>query len=191
MTGDGITPQPTMRTAALSTATLWKPAYIGLGSNLDEPRQQIAMAFEQLAKLADCRLFARSRLYASKPLGPQDQPDFINAAAGMLTVLDVHALLAGLQDIERSMGKQSPQQRWGARRIDLDLLVFGNEVHDEPSLRVPHPGVSTRNFVLYPLLDIAPELSIPGQGRVAKLAARVGSDGIAPLDSLTGSLLPR
>jgi len=162
---------------------IWAPVYVALGSNLDEPRRQIAAAFDALAKLADCRLCVRSRLYATKPLGPQDQPEFVNAAAGMLTRLDAHAFLGRLQDIERVMGKQTPQQRWGARRIDLDLLVFGTQTYDEPGLRVPHPGVSTRNFVLYPLLDIAPELSIPGHGRVSDLASRAGPGGIMPLPS--------
>ncbi|MET0498170.1 MAG: 2-amino-4-hydroxy-6-hydroxymethyldihydropteridine diphosphokinase [Steroidobacteraceae bacterium] len=160
---------------------LWTPVYVALGSNLDEPREQIAHAFDELAKLADCRLIARSRLYATRPLGPQDQPDFVNAVAGMLTQLEPSALLERLQSIEKAMGKQSPNERWGARRIDLDLIVFGNQTIQEPALQVPHPGVPTRNFVLYPLLDIAPELSIPGHGRVADLALRVGSDGIAPL----------
>jgi 2-amino-4-hydroxy-6-hydroxymethyldihydropteridine diphosphokinase len=177
MTGDGNTPP------ANTTAAVWTPAYVALGSNLDDPQRQIALAFEALAQLADCRLCARSRLYATKPLGPQDQPDFINAVAGMLTRLDADAFLERLQGIEQAMGKQSPEQRWGARRIDLDLLVFGNSSVDEPSLRLPHPGVSTRNFVLYPLLDIAPELSIPGHGRVAELAMRAGTDGIVLLVS--------
>ena len=160
---------------------LWTPVYVALGSNLDEPRAQIERAFDELAKLADCRLIARSRLYATRPLGPRDQPDFINAAAGLLTHLDAHTFLQRLQSIEQAMGKQSPNERWGARRIDLDLVVFGSQTIDEPALQVPHPGVPTRNFVLYPLLDIAPELSIPGHGRVADLALRAGPDGIAPL----------
>ena len=160
---------------------LWTPAYVALGSNLDEPRLQIERAFVELSRLVDCRLIVRSRLYATRPLGPQGQPDFINAAAGLLTQLDARAFLEGLHGIERSLGKQAPEERWGARRIDLDLLVFGGQTIDEPTLRVPHPGVPTRNFVLYPLLDIAPELSIPGHGRVADLARRAGSAGIAPL----------
>ena len=160
---------------------LWTPVYVALGSNLDEPRAQIERAFGELAKLGDCRLIARSRLYVTRPLGPQDQPDFINAVAGLLTKLEASALLERLQAIERAMGKQAPGERWGARRIDLDLIMFGNQTIQEPALQVPHPGVPSRNFVLYPLLDIAPELSIPGHGRVADLALRVGPDGIAPL----------
>jgi 2-amino-4-hydroxy-6-hydroxymethyldihydropteridine diphosphokinase len=172
MTGEGTAPRT-------ERAEIWTPAYVALGSNLDDPHRQIALALDALAQLADCRLCVRSRLYATKPLGPQDQPDFVNAAAGMLTRLDARVFLERLQGIEQALGKQAPTQRWGARRIDLDLLVFGTQTIDEPTLRVPHPGVSSRAFVLYPLLDIAPELSIPGQGRVAELAARVAADGIA------------
>lgn len=160
---------------------LWTPAYVALGSNLDDPRLQIGRAFAALAELVDSRLIARSRLYMSRPLGPQDQPDFLNGVAGMVTQLDARAFLEQLQAIEQALGKQVPQQRWGARRIDLDLLVFGGQTIDSPLLKVPHPGVPTRNFVLYPLLDIAPELSIPGHGRVRDLVLRTGSDGLTPL----------
>jgi 2-amino-4-hydroxy-6-hydroxymethyldihydropteridine diphosphokinase len=160
---------------------LWTPAYVALGSNLDAPRTQIELAFAALTRLPDSRVMARSRLYETRPLGPQNQPNFINAAAGLLTQLTARALLEGLQEIERIIGKESPPQRWGARRIDLDLVVFGDQRIAEADLHIPHPGVPTRNFVLYPLLDIAPELSIPGHGRVRDLALRAGADGIVPL----------
>jgi 2-amino-4-hydroxy-6-hydroxymethyldihydropteridine diphosphokinase len=162
-------------------AAWWTPAYVALGSNLDDPRSKIACALDALNGLADCRLIARSRLFSTRPLGPQDQPDFINAAAGMLTTLSARDLLLALQAVEHSMGKQPPLQRWGARRIDLDLIAYGESRSEAPDLTLPHPGVSSRNFVLYPLLDIAPELLIPGQGRVRELAQRVASDGILPL----------
>jgi 2-amino-4-hydroxy-6-hydroxymethyldihydropteridine diphosphokinase len=162
-------------------SALWTPAYVALGSNLDEPRRQIQLAFDALTVIPASRLIARSRLFRTQPLGPQDQPEFINAAAGMLTQLSAQDFLQRLQQIEREMGKQPPMQRWGARRIDLDLIVFGELRSDAPELQVPHPGVSSRNFVLYPLLDIAPELTIPGHGRVQDLAQRVGGDGIVPL----------
>jgi 2-amino-4-hydroxy-6-hydroxymethyldihydropteridine diphosphokinase len=162
-------------------AVQWTPAYIAIGSNLDDPQMQVMRALDALSALPGSMLIARSRLFRTQPLGPQDQPDFINAAAGMLTTLPARAFLAELQQIEAQMGKQAPAQRWGARRIDLDLIVFGEQRCDEPDLKVPHPGVSSRNFVLYPLLDIAPQLSIPGLGRVHELAQRVSHDGIAPL----------
>ena len=157
------------------------PAYIAIGSNLDTPAQQVSTAFERLARIQGCRLICRSRLYRSVPLGPQDQPEFVNAAAGILCQITARELLTALQAIERSMGRAEPTVRWGPRRIDLDLLVYGSERIDEPGLTVPHPGVPARNFVLYPLLDIAPDLLVPGHGRVRDLAGRVGAAGLAPL----------
>ena len=157
------------------------PAYVAIGSNLDEPVQQVLAAFEQLAGIPGCRLVSRSRLYRTVPLGPQDQPEFVNAAAGMLCTLAPRELLAALKDIEQRMGRDVPVVRWGPRRIDLDLSVFGDLRIDEPGLTVPHPGVPVRNFVLYPLRDIAPDLLVPGHGRVRDLAERVGPAGLAPL----------
>ncbi len=162
-------------------SVLWTPAYVALGSNLDEPQRQIRQAFDALSAIPESTSIARSRLFRTRPLGPQDQPEFINAAAGMLTRLTARVFLEHLQRIERDMGRQAPTQRWGARRIDLDLIAFGTLRNDEADLQIPHPGVSSRNFVLYPLLDIAPELTIPGRGRVRDLAQLVGSDGIVPL----------
>lgn len=160
---------------------LWTPAYVGLGSNLDTPHHQIDRAFLALADLEGVRLIVRSRLYSTRPLGPQDQPDFVNAVAGLLTTLSPHELLVRLQQTEGELGKATPDQHWGARRIDLDLLVFGAQQVALPDLQIPHPGVSSRNFVLYPLFDIAPELLIPGHGRVRDLAQLVSADGIVPL----------
>ena len=157
------------------------PAYVALGSNLDDPPRQIAAAFERLATLEGCRLVARSRLYRTAPLGPQDQPEFVNAAAGLLTVLTARELLRALKRIEAEIGRAQPVVRWGPRRIDLDLLMLDDVRIAEPDLTVPHPGLPQRNFVLYPLQDIAPELLVPGEGRVSVLAARAGSAGLALL----------
>lgn len=159
----------------------WAPAYVAIGSNLDEPATQVRLAFDLLAKLDRSRLVSRSRLYRSAPLGPQDQPDFVNAAAGLLTQLSPRELLTQLKQLEASMGRSAPAMRWGPRRIDFDLLVYAAQRVDEPDLKVPHPGVPVRNFVLYPLLDIAPELVVPGHGRVKDLAARVGEAGLTPV----------
>lgn len=163
------------------TRTTWIPAYIAIGSNLDDPPAQVRAAFAKLAALAGCRLVARSRLYGSRPLGPQDQPDFVNAVAGMLTTLSPRELLAALKRIEVESGRTQPVQRWGPRRIDLDLVMMGALTVTEQDLAIPHPGLTQRNFVLYPLRDIAPELLVPGHGRVSDLAARVGPGGLAPL----------
>ncbi len=158
------------------------PAYVALGSNLDDPPRQIAAAFDRLATLDGCRLVARSRLYRSAPLGPQDQPEFVNAVAGMLTVLAARDLLRALKSIEAELGRAQPVVRWGPRRIDLDLLLLDDVRITTPDLAIPHPGLTRRNFVLYPLQDIAPELLVPGAGRVSVLAARAGSAGLALLE---------
>ena len=165
----------------MTASAAWTPAYVALGSNLDDPSAQIEGAFVALRSLPESRLIARSRLYASAPLGPQLQPEFVNAAAGLLTRLTPHAMLRALKQIEADMGREQPIVRWGPRRIDLDLLVHGETILTEESLILPHPGVPSRNFVLYPLRDIAPTLLVPGCGRVSVLAMRAGSDGLAPL----------
>ena len=160
---------------------LWRPAYVAIGSNLDDPRGRVLEAYERLAELAETRLVLRSRLYESRPVGPQDQPRFVNAAAGLLTQLPARPLLDILLGIEAAMGRVR-QQRWGPRVIDLDLIHLWGETVEEPGLTVPHPAVSTRNFVLYPLADIAPALVIPGHGRVQDLLLRAGDDNLKVLD---------
>ena len=159
----------------------WRPAYVAIGSNLNQPRQRVAEAFERLATLRESRLELRSRIYLTRPMGPQDQPDFVNAVAGLLTQLPARGLLEALLDIERAMGRNR-QERWGPRIVDLDLIWMTGAVIDEPGLTLPHPGVSERNFVLYPLNDIGPTLAIPGHGRVMDLASRVSSDGTTVLE---------
>ncbi|HET8690505.1 MAG TPA: 2-amino-4-hydroxy-6-hydroxymethyldihydropteridine diphosphokinase [Steroidobacteraceae bacterium] len=159
----------------------WRPAYVGLGSNLAGPRQQVERAFEALAGIPDTLLVARSGLWSTAPLGPQDQPRFVNAAAGLLTRLGPRELLAELKSAERRMGRQQPVVRWGPRIIDLDLLVYGDERIEEAGLTLPHPGLPERNFVLYPLSEFAAELWVPGLDRVGRLRGRVSAEGIEPL----------
>jgi 2-amino-4-hydroxy-6-hydroxymethyldihydropteridine diphosphokinase len=160
---------------------LWRPAYVGIGSNLNHPQARVHEAFGRLEALNPAGWLLRSRSYRTRPMGPQDQPDYVNAAAGLLTQLTARELLAALLEIEKSMGRNR-QERWGPRVIDLDLIWMSGEIIDEPGLTVPHPGVSTRNFVLYPLADIAPSLSIPGHGKVSDLLKRAGDDGISVLE---------
>ena len=162
-------------------SALWRPAYVAIGSNLNGPRARVLEAFERLAALRATRVVLRSRLYTTRPMGPQDQPDFVNAAAGLLTQLTERELLQGLLHTEQAMGRNR-QERWGPRVIDLDLVWMLGESIDEPGLTVPHPGVSSRNFVLYPLADIAPTLIIPGHGIVSELLRKAGADGISTLD---------
>jgi 2-amino-4-hydroxy-6-hydroxymethyldihydropteridine diphosphokinase len=160
---------------------IWRPAYVAIGSNLNHPRERVLEAFERMGELSAARSVLRSRLYLTRPLGPQDQPHFVNAAAGLLTQLTPRELLSALLGIERSMGRDRGE-RWGPRVIDLDLVWMLDAVVDEPGLKVPHPGVSTRNFVLYPLADIAPTIIIPGMGSVLDLKSAAGSDGISELE---------
>jgi 2-amino-4-hydroxy-6-hydroxymethyldihydropteridine diphosphokinase len=160
---------------------LWRPAYVAIGSNLNHPQARVLEAFERLAALRSAPLVLRSRLYQTRPMGPRDQPNFVNAAAGLLTQSGARALLDELLGIEQAMGRNR-EERWGPRVIDLDLVWMLGETIDEPGLTVPHPGVSMRNFVLYPLADIAPTLDIPGHGRVLDLKRRSGAVGISVLE---------
>ncbi|MGA8708619.1 MAG: 2-amino-4-hydroxy-6-hydroxymethyldihydropteridine diphosphokinase [Steroidobacteraceae bacterium] len=161
----------------------WYPAYVGLGSNLDDPAAQVQRALAALAGLPESRLWRRSSLYGSKPMGPAAQPDFVNAVAALLTQLPVAEFFAQLRQLEESLGRSPPRERWGPRRIDLDLLLFAQLRLDGERLRLPHPGIVERNFVLYPLAEVAPELPVPGRGLVAELASRVPSAGIWRLDT--------
>jgi len=138
-------------------------AYIGLGSNLADPRSQLLTAFDELARLPRSRLQATSSLYRSAPLGPPDQPDYLNAVAALETKLAPLALLAELQAIEAAH-QRVRGERWGPRTLDLDLLLYADQRIDLPGLTVPHPGLPERSFVLYPLAEIAPALAIPGHG---------------------------
>lgn len=158
---------------------VWTPAYVAVGSNLDTPRAQVERAFERLGKLPATLLVSRSRLYRSQPMGPQHQPEFVNAVTGLLTQLDPPQLLQELQRTERAMGRTPPPYRWGPRVIDLDLLLHGRARYESDELRLPHPGIRERNFVLHPWRDIAPDLDIPGVGRVRELAGRVSDAGLS------------
>lgn len=147
----------------------WIPAYIGLGSNLQNPIEQVARGFEALAGVPASRLVARSSLYRSAPLGPQNQPEFINAAAALLTQLAPEQLLQELKRLERELGRAQPIERWGPRSIDFDLLVYGDLQLASSQLTIPHSGIPERAFVVYPLREIAPDLDIPGLGKLERV----------------------
>jgi 2-amino-4-hydroxy-6-hydroxymethyldihydropteridine diphosphokinase len=157
--------------------TAWVPAYIGIGSNMDDPRSRVHRAFEALAALPDSLLIARSCLYRTTPLGLIVQDDFVNAVAGLLTQLLPERLLAELRAVEAGQGRKRGE-RWGPRTLDLDLLVFGDRKIATDTLEVPHPGIAERGFVLAPLADIAPSLFVPGVGRVSELLQRLPDAGI-------------
>jgi len=155
----------------------WSPAYVGLGSNVADPQAQVRRALAALGGLPSTRLVAASPLYRTRPFGPVVQDDFINAVAGLLTQLPAPQLLVALQALEAAQGRVRGE-RWGPRTLDLDLLVYGSQRIDLPGLAVPHPGIAERGFVLRPLADIAPGLDVPGVGNVARLLARLPSDGV-------------
>ncbi|MHB8424479.1 MAG: 2-amino-4-hydroxy-6-hydroxymethyldihydropteridine diphosphokinase [Gammaproteobacteria bacterium] len=154
-------------------------AYIGLGSNLERPAAQVQRAFTELSALPETRLVARSRLYRSRPLGPPNQPDYINAVAALQTRLQPLSLLRALRAIECQHGRQRETDlHWGPRTLDLDMLVYGDATLHTPELILPHPGVHERSFVLYPLTEVAPALVIPGHGPVLLLRDRCRSPAI-------------
>jgi 2-amino-4-hydroxy-6-hydroxymethyldihydropteridine diphosphokinase len=159
----------------------WLPAYVGVGSNLADPEAQVRRALPALAELPDTKWIVSSPLYRTAPLGAVVQPAFVNAVAGLLTQLSPEHLLTQLRELERELGREPPRERWGPRLIDLDLLVVGRETRATAALTLPHPGIAERDFVLYPLADIAPDLDVPGLGSVAALRARVPNRGVARL----------
>lgn len=135
--------------------------YIGLGSNLATPIEQLRSALAALAALPQTDLIAQSSFYSSDPLGPADQPRYVNAVAELDTELSPLALLDALQTIELEQGRTRKAERWGPRTLDLDILLFGERLLDEPRLTVPHYHMHARAFVLYPLAEIAPDLKLP------------------------------
>lgn len=155
--------------------------YIGLGSNLAEPVRQIKSARAALSSLPQTRELAFSGVYRNPPMGPPHQPDYYNAVMAVETRLGPETLLAELQRIETSQGRLRSTERWGARTLDLDLLVYGNQRIATPTLTVPHPGVADRPFVVYPLLEIAPDLDIPGLGPIRELAGRISPASLTRL----------
>jgi 2-amino-4-hydroxy-6-hydroxymethyldihydropteridine diphosphokinase len=145
-------------------------AYVGLGANIGEPRRQLQAAIEELKQLPDSAVLLASGLYRSAPLGHVDQPDFLNAVVQIDTRLRPEALLERLQEIEGRHGRQRPFA--GApRTLDLDLLLYGDQTIDTPRLKVPHPRMHQRAFVLKPLAEIAPQVTIPGRGAARGLLA--------------------
>ncbi len=155
-------------------------AFIGLGSNLDDPHEQIGRAFAELAQIPNTLLRARSSLYQSTAVGPGDQPDYINAVAEVSTELSPLALLDALQTIERAHHRER-KVHWGPRTLDLDILLLDNLQIDSERLKVPHPYLEERNFVLHPLWEIAPTLILPNGRRLDDLVAHCVPQGLIRL----------
>lgn len=151
--------------------------YIGLGSNLDSPETQLRHALRKLASLPDSQLKSLSRIYRSAPVGPEGQPDYLNAVALLHTGLQPEELLDHLQEIERQQ-QRVRNVHWGPRTIDLDILLFGEQQISSDRLTVPHPFMHQRNFVLIPMLDINPKLIFADGISLANLATQVGEQGI-------------
>jgi len=158
----------------------WVRAYIGLGSNLDDPESQLRKGFAALTALAGCRDLLASDLYLSRPFGDIDQPNFVNAVVGMETRLSPQGLLSALQGIEHCQGR-TRELRWGPRTLDLDILLYDREIVDQPDLIIPHPGLLQRDFVLYPLFEIASEIVIPGHGHIRDCLAACTNRGLQRL----------
>jgi len=156
-------------------------AYIGIGSNLNNPKQQVTTAFEELGLIKNTRLIDQSSLYSSSPLGPTDQPDYINAVAWIETDLSASELLLELQSLENRHGRIRSAVRWQARSLDLDILVYSDSVINNKTLTVPHSELSQRNFVLYPLYELSPSLSISGLGLVSQLVANCDKGDLVKL----------
>jgi 2-amino-4-hydroxy-6-hydroxymethyldihydropteridine diphosphokinase len=146
--------------------------YIGLGSNLDDPKAQVRLAIQELAIIPQCRVIAVSSLYQSPPLGPQDQPDYINAVVKLETLLPAQDLLEQMQQIELQHGRQHGRH-WGPRTLDLDLLLYDLMTINTVQLTVPHPHIASRAFVLCPLLELAPDVEIPGRGLAQTLLEKL------------------
>jgi 2-amino-4-hydroxy-6-hydroxymethyldihydropteridine diphosphokinase len=145
--------------------------YIGLGSNLGDRAATIQAALDRLEADADIELVAVSSLRETDPVGFEDQPRFLNGAAALRTELGPRELLDRMLEVERGLGRVREGARYGPRTIDLDLLVYGDVVVDEPGLAIPHPRLQERMFVLEPLVELDPHLEVPGQGRVQALLA--------------------
>ncbi|MEJ2178858.1 MAG: 2-amino-4-hydroxy-6-hydroxymethyldihydropteridine diphosphokinase [Gammaproteobacteria bacterium] len=160
-------------------------AFVGLGSNLDDPVLQVTQACAEIAAIEKVRLIKISSLYQSPPMGPADQPDYINAVAEIATSLTPAELLVALQAIEKHHGRVRSAQRWSARTLDLDILLYGEKLINSASLVIPHLGLYERAFVLYPLLEIAPQLVVPGHGAIAELVQKCKRGGLKVVGSVS------
>ncbi len=154
--------------------------YIGLGSNLDSPVKQLDLALVSLSQLPSSTLLSRSSYYGSKPVGPQDQPDFVNAAALLQTALSPEALLTQLQIIERNQGRVK-KRHWGERTIDLDILLYGNLILNSEQLTIPHNELANRDFVLRPLLEMNASLTLPNGTPLSSLLDTCPDNQLQPI----------
>ncbi len=156
--------------------------FIGLGSNLADPKGQVQAAQKALQALPTTTWLASSSLYKSPPMGPQDQPDYINAVVALDTELSPHDLLDCLQQIEQQHGRVR-ERHWGERTLDLDILLYGEDIIADDRLQVPHPGIAQRAFVIYPLAEIDADIVIPGKGAIQPLLTQCPRDGLTRFEN--------
>lgn len=156
-------------------------AYVALGANLGDPAATLAQALRELDQVRATRVAGQSRFFRSRAVGPGTQPDYVNAVARLETNLTPHELLAELHAVEARHGRVRDGTRWGPRTLDLDLLLFDDLVLDDGRLVLPHPEITRRNFVLAPLLELDPDLRIPGTGAAADALRALGLAGLAPM----------
>jgi 2-amino-4-hydroxy-6-hydroxymethyldihydropteridine diphosphokinase len=157
--------------------------YIGLGGNLGDAVGRLRLARRAINTIAGVREVAFSSLYRSAPMGPADQPEYVNAVMAVATTLAPLDLLRELQAVENAFGRVRIGERWGPRTLDLDILLYGSETLSGERLAVPHPGLAEREFVLYPLQEIAPDLEIPGKGRLADLVRQCPRRGLSVIEN--------
>lgn len=155
--------------------------FIALGSNLDQPDRQVEDGLRALCALSEVQVVNCSGLYSTEPMGPADQPDFVNAVCQVTSVLQPIELLDALQAIEKASGRHANGKRWGPRTLDLDLLLYGERLISSERLTVPHPGLLERSFVLFPLLEIAPNCCVPEKGPAREYESSVENYGIKRL----------
>lgn len=158
-------------------------AYIGLGSNLSEPSKQLQQALTILDSHSQMKLVTSSHFYASLPMGPQDQPDYVNAVCKIKTSLQPQELLSTLQEIEKQQGRERIGERWGPRTLDLDILLYNDLALHTKNLTLPHYGIKDREFVLVPLFEIAPELVMQDGRPIASWVAKCNLDGLHRIES--------
>lgn len=147
--------------------------YIGLGANLNDPLTTVRTAMDELAQIKQTELVGRSRIYISKPMGPADQPDYVNAVVALQTALTPHQLYQETSTIEQIHGRTRDGEHWGPRTLDLDILLFGNQQISDDTLTIPHYGLTEREFVVYPILDIDSKLVLPCGTKLQHVAANL------------------
>ncbi len=156
-------------------------AYIGLGSNLGEATKYIEAAFLDINEIEHTRLLRTASLYQSAPMGPKNQPDYINSVCLIETGLKPETLLKELQRIENKHGRERSNERWGPRTLDLDILLYGNHEIESDTLTIPHYGMAGREFVLVPLFEIAPNMVMSDGKPISQWVANCSLDGLKRL----------